>query len=318
MEEAIRLSIIIPAYNAEQYLEKCVDSCQVQDVSSGEYEVIVINDGSTDRTLQIAHSLEEKYRNLVVLNQENQGQSVARNMGLTKANGQYVLFVDADDYLYPNVFGTLIQEEEKEDVDVLITSYQVMQKDGGAQIMNDFASFGKTISGRDALLSGLNIASVCARLYKLSFLKGNNLSFCRGIKHEDVYFNISAYVLARKIRSLGICTYVYQWNDGSTDRSFDCNSIIMGIMSDLEIVRLENDYYNQLGETDPELSSYFKKQSNSLLVSNILTLITKNMRQDLKVYIDKARQYGVFPIKGRTNSWKSSFVARLMNLFVQK
>jgi len=93
----IKMSIIVPAYNAEKYLERCLDSLVNQDLSTKEYEVIVINDGSTDRTGAILHEYSNRYSYFHCITVENSGVSEARNYGCRKAKGKYFLFVDADD-----------------------------------------------------------------------------------------------------------------------------------------------------------------------------------------------------------------------------
>ena len=103
------LSIIVPVYNVEKYLEKCVRSTQVQDVPSSEYEVIMINDGSPDNSLAIAERLAAELPNVKVFSQKNQGLSAARNSGMTYAKGDYYMFLDSDDLLAANCLQTRIE-----------------------------------------------------------------------------------------------------------------------------------------------------------------------------------------------------------------
>ena len=98
----MKLSIIVPVYNVADYLPKCLDSLLVQDLSQNEYEIIVVNDGSTDNSGKIAEEYSKTYSNIILINQENQGLSGARNTGIQNAKGEYVQFVDSDDYLEPN------------------------------------------------------------------------------------------------------------------------------------------------------------------------------------------------------------------------
>ena len=95
----MKLSIIIPVYNVEKWLERCVRSVENQDLPSSEYEVILVNDGSKDNSGQIASKLSEEYDNIVVINKNNGGQSSARNEGMRIARGEYFMFVDSDDYI---------------------------------------------------------------------------------------------------------------------------------------------------------------------------------------------------------------------------
>ena len=103
----MKLSIIIPAYNVSNYLDKCLESCFKQDLSEKEYEVIVVNDGSEDSTLDIALRWKTLHENLSVISQQNQGLSMARNNGLRAAQGEYVMFLDSDDWYDPNMLSLL-------------------------------------------------------------------------------------------------------------------------------------------------------------------------------------------------------------------
>ena len=123
----IYFSIIIPAYNAEKYIELCLDSISKQ--SFNDYELIIINDGSTDHTFNICNRFALNKKQIHLINKENAGVSVARNVGLQQAEGEYVLFVDADDILYPNALSTLYEHLQGGKLDYLRfeTLYYVME-----------------------------------------------------------------------------------------------------------------------------------------------------------------------------------------------
>lgn len=98
------LSIIVPIYNAEKYIEECLNSCLAQDIDSSDYEIVCVNDGSEDNSLDILKKY-EKSHNIVVVDQKNAGVSSARNKGLLSAKGDFVWFVDSDDFIRQNYFG---------------------------------------------------------------------------------------------------------------------------------------------------------------------------------------------------------------------
>ena len=102
------LSIIVPVYNVEKYLERCIESLIHQDIEPSDYEIIMVNDGSTDHSGIIAEQLTSKYENIILFNQRNQGLSGARNSGLKLCRGKYVMFVDSDDFLEKNSLMYLI------------------------------------------------------------------------------------------------------------------------------------------------------------------------------------------------------------------
>ena len=120
----MKLSIIVPIYKVEQYLCKCVDSLINQDLPSGVYEIILVDDGSPDRCGEICDEYAASHSNVKVIHRENGGLSAARNSGVDVAQGQYIQFVDSDDYLEPNVLGNLVRKMEEDELDILRFNYQ--------------------------------------------------------------------------------------------------------------------------------------------------------------------------------------------------
>ena len=113
------LSIIVPVYNTEKYLETCLESLLNQDIDKSMYEIICVNDGSTDGSFAILKEYAKQYDNIVLIDKENEGVSIARNIGLEKARGDYVWFIDADDWVARQCFGIIKQEIEKYDPSVV-------------------------------------------------------------------------------------------------------------------------------------------------------------------------------------------------------
>uniref|UniRef100_UPI0030DB473E glycosyltransferase family 2 protein n=1 Tax=uncultured Imperialibacter sp. TaxID=1672639 RepID=UPI0030DB473E len=103
----MKLSIIVPVYNVEEYLERCVRSLEDQDIPRSDYEIIVVNDGSPDNSKEVVERLQRELSNIILINQENQGVSMARNAGIDRASGEYLVVVDPDDYVAPNSFASI-------------------------------------------------------------------------------------------------------------------------------------------------------------------------------------------------------------------
>ena len=107
-----KLSIIIPMYNVENFIERCLLSLVNQDISEDEFEIICVNDGSPDKSASIVELFQKDYDNIVLINQENQGVSCARNKGIDFAHGKFILFIDPDDYVQKNTFARVVREAE--------------------------------------------------------------------------------------------------------------------------------------------------------------------------------------------------------------
>jgi glycosyltransferase involved in cell wall biosynthesis len=113
-----RLSIIVPFYNVEAYIERCLISLVVQDISEDEYEIICINDGSSDKSAEIVENLQKEFANIVLIDQKNQGVSRARNNGIKMAKGRYLLFIDSDDYVDVNSLYRILENADKREAEV--------------------------------------------------------------------------------------------------------------------------------------------------------------------------------------------------------
>ncbi len=215
----MNLSIIIPVYKVEKYVEKCLRSCAEQDISSDEYEIIVVNDGSPDKSLEIADRVAKEYNNITIVSQENQGLSLARNKGLSLAKGDYVWFVDADDWIEKDILKKLTTLCLENNLDILhFCAANVIE----GEIVRRFNYEGREkriLKGKDTLLDGIHSPCAPFSIYKRKFLQENNLSFYPGIFHEDSEFTPRAWYMAERVMLLNdICYYVFQ-NQNSITRA---------------------------------------------------------------------------------------------------
>ena len=137
-------SIIIPVYNGEKYIEFCLNSIISQALK--DWELILIDDGSTDKTPELLHKYVNK--NIYLISKSNEGVSVARNKGLDIAKGEYILFVDADDILYPNALSTLYDSQKKMKVDYLRYEYQTIDINGNTLYPNYEARARRKVSNQ--------------------------------------------------------------------------------------------------------------------------------------------------------------------------
>lgn len=205
-------SIIIPVYNVEKYLRECLDS--VCNQTFAEWEAICVNDGSTDGSAAILNEYAEKESRLKIISQLNGGLSAARNTGLEAACGEYVLFLDSDDWLEPNALAVLASNQDNEDM--LCFSGRRFFEAEGVSHEPDRLACGEYLSGmdyyNDNALSRRDFAFVCVvlRAYRRSFLLDNGLLFKVGIFHEDDLFTPIACYYARRVKVLDECLYDYR------------------------------------------------------------------------------------------------------------
>ena len=214
----MKLSIIIPAYNVEKFLPKCLDSILRQDC--GGFEVIAVNDGSTDGTLSLLEEYARTYSNLKVISQENRGMSTARNRGLKEAQGEYVMFVDSDDWLCDNALALLMPHFNGEDV-VCFNAKKYIEDDGtfveNNRPMPDAVMSGWDYFNAQRLLSTeIHFVCIWQRAYRRDFLTENNLRFADGIlRAEDDLFSTMVMYHAKSVKAIDLCCYVYRIRQSS-------------------------------------------------------------------------------------------------------
>lgn len=198
----MKLSIIIPVYNTEAYLPRCLSSCLEQDIPSEEYEIVIVNDGSTDGSPEIAREAASSRTNVRLISRENGGLSRARNTGLAAAKGEYVWFVDSDDYIARNCLGTLLGPCTEEALDLLGISRTRVLLDRSVveRPFYDGKYCGRVYSGPSAMRQGL-MKTPCAPFYlfRRAFLTENGLSFLEGVLHEDEEFTPRAFYQAQRV-----------------------------------------------------------------------------------------------------------------------
>lgn len=217
----LKLSIIIPVFNVEKYIDNCITSCCKQNLPKNEYEIIVINDGSTDNSLNIINNLSQKIPNITIISQKNKGLSAARNQGLSIAKGEYVWFIDSDDWIKHNCLKTICELCLNNKLDVLAINAANAPTDNSLKRIRINNCNSNIVNGKKYLLES-NI-QLCAPFYiiKRSLLIEKNLLFFDGILHEDIEYTPRLLYQANRLLFLDkILYYVYQ-NPNSITRSIN-------------------------------------------------------------------------------------------------
>lgn len=201
----MKLSIVIPVYNTEQYLDKCLASCINQGVKMADYEIVVVDDGTKDNAMEIARRYQDKYSNIRIFSQENAGLSAARNMGLSHCSGDYVWFVDSDDYIDQDAL-SLIFNKIGENPDMICIQ---AQRSDAEVPRNRFSDTVK--NGCDVLLHSFDDWDRCVPyfIFNRQFLDNHQLMFYVGIFHEDDEFTPRALVFAEKVNVIDRQLYFY-------------------------------------------------------------------------------------------------------------
>ena len=217
----MKLSIVIPIYGVEKYIEKCLLSCILQDIVLGvEYEIVCVNDGTKDKSADIAKEMALRHNGIIVIDQENGGLSAARNTGLSHAKGDYVWFVDSDDYIEEYCLGRIVSYL-KDNLDILQLQHRLVYEDDTPPLDIRSCRIEDIKSGLEVTEQGGLPAPAQFSIYRTQFLKENKLEFVRGIYHEDSEFKPRVTYLAKKIASDTCISYNYlQRLSGSITSNF--------------------------------------------------------------------------------------------------
>lgn len=219
------ISIIVPVYNAEEYLKKCLDSLVNQ--TKKELEFILINDGSTDKSEEIIKTYKDK--RIKYFKNKNQGIGKTRNFGVEKSSGKYLMFLDSDDYFSNDACEILYKEAEKEKADLIVFDYYRVEKGNLNEVKIE--SFNATnIKADSSLLLKINLGP-CNKIYKTDLIKNNGIKFEESLKYEDTLFVVKAIYNAQKIIKLNRFLHYYMIHEKSEttvrdERVFDILKIV--------------------------------------------------------------------------------------------
>ena len=259
-----KISVIIPVYNTEKYLRRCFDSVIAQDYKN--LEIVIINDGSEDNSEQIINEYKNKYPELIsYYKKENSGVADTRNFGIEKAQGDYIMFLDSDDYIDKALLKTL-EEYVNKNIDLIKFKLQRVNEEGKTLEIVSGATFEKT-TGEDGFnklySTDVLLDSPCVYLIKKELFVKNSLKFTVGTEHEDFGLVPFIIVLAQTMVSVNFYGYYY-------------------VQSDNSITRNEN-YTKTIKKAYDALKHY----DNAIVLIEILN-INKITKQNLKIYYTNA------------------------------
>lgn len=304
-----KLSIIVPVYNVESYLRECLCSLYDQRLSLDQFEVIIVNDGSTDGSLQIAKEFTDLYQNILLIDQTNKGLGYARNVGLDQSNGEYILFVDSDDYLFKDSLFTIIMDLDK--IDML--AYKVRSVGLSDKLYTQKGlPYGKTISG-DSFLSRITPqAIVQSYIYRRLWLNDNSIRMPEGILHEDELFIPLSISKAQSIKFVDKEVYAYRVREGSITTKRSMVHLELSMRDRLVVISCLCDYCREI--QDNSLKRGIKRKISFLTIDVIRLLYRYNFPIDRReFYLLQLRDLGIFPLKLRLYSLKYLFFALLVN-----
>jgi glycosyltransferase EpsJ len=325
----IDVSIIIPVYNVQEYLAVCLDSVVKQTIKNK--EIILINDGSTDRCYEILKEYKRMYPEIIIINQKNSGISKTRNAGLKAARGEYIAFVDSDDFIELSMFEKMYKTAKRENADIVICNY-ILYKEGPDNNNSNY----KKIEGIDKeghidkvealekfLLNDIK-GYVWNKLHKRELFFENKISFPNFVVCEDTPVGFLLLACSSKIYSMMEPLYYYRQRESSLTRIFSIKSM-QDMMDGCYIMRdfitknsllykelidyyrvymiktlwaIHNKYFIQCSETGDkkhylEFKKIVSKEIHNLKFSEIIGNSKLTLKEKINIFLIKTRTYGL-------------------------
>lgn len=306
-DNTAKITVIIPAYNIEDLLGRCIESVVSQDYPKELLEIIVVDDGSTDSTGRIADEYADKYQNVTVLHKENGGSSSARNLGIKHATGEYIGFVDSDDFVDKRMFGTLVDAAKRYDADMVQVSRDEIAEDGS--MLPDVLTppKGETVvtpaEHIRTLLMHTGDASFCTKITRRAVL-GDDLRFPEGELNEDFHLMIRTLERVNKLVILPEKYYHVFYRTGSNSRKkAEDKDYFPSVFTD--IVRNADVALNLVRDKYPELVPVAERFGYYQRLDYLLHIPTSKMTSDNSFYKEVVRNIRKSLIKIISNKYLS-------------
>ena len=307
MEELI--SVIVPVYNAQSTLERCINSILQQTYKK--LEIICIDDGSQDNSLDILRKFEENGESLKVISKSNEGVSVARNEGIKESTGQYILFVDSDDYIEKNMIRDLYQAIKKVNADVAIEGYKEVNSEREFEVYD----YKNCVQKEEFLLKCIQNTGgvVCSKLYRSSLIKGNDIFFRKYLTlSEDLIFALECFKKAIRLVQIEKADYIY---DRRNEKYRDVN-VVERLKKNIGVHELIVNILNEEKIENKDL--IFRKRITDIIYANLSELVRRrkyeefiNVRIILQKYIQQMSLNGYDIIN---KLWLKAYAKKLFRI----
>ena len=203
------LTVVIPVYNVEKYLKRCIDSILIQEWKN--YDILLVDDGSTDNSPQICEDYAKAYDIISVIHKENGGLSEARNTGISNAEGEYVFFLDSDDWIEPNTFSDLAEVIESDQYDIISFNPEFVKSEH--DIIKSDSKRTKRLTGKEALIDMFSYGFITGfatdKIYRKALFTKNTIQFPVGKYYEDLGTNYKLFLAAKKVYATNQKYYHY-------------------------------------------------------------------------------------------------------------
>lgn len=287
----MKLSMILPAYNVSGYIDACLECVTTQDIPADDYEIIVVNDGSTDDTPQHIERWAARHRNIKVINQENQGLSAARNRGLELATGEYIWFIDSDDTICPNCIGRLLAACDRLQTDMFCVGPSIPFSNKFSQDFDVSSCISDVcIGGGNWIQSGQAVLGAWCYIIRRDFWLLHDLKFVKGISYEDTECMSRSLYFVGKICGLSkFSVYNYVQRRGSIMNS---KPNLKKLKSHSTIIKTLSAFAKSVAN-DKFFVNYYSSIISNIYVSGLKIMAKdEGLRHYLPEYLRQVREAG--------------------------
>lgn len=294
------LSIIVPCFNCEKFLERCLESLIHQDLQPELYEIIVVDDGSYDNSKSICLDYINNYKNVVYFSQENSGIGSARNSGIRNAKGKYLMFVDSDDYIEYNSLSSFVDLMNNENLEVLHYNYTPLNSDLNPIKVTNNSTYSRrweedVTDGSVFLSQKLGWSCyVWLYIFTTSFLRNNQLFFKEQVIFEDVEWLVLTLLKVKKIKTVNIPIYFYIQNSESVTNKMSISNKNRIIDDKIKILN----FLKGLSK-EKSINEGVKKWCEGMIALTFMGLLsfTENELKGRKKEVIELLRKGFYPLK---------------------
>lgn len=303
----IKLSVVVPAYNVEQYIEKCLLSVISNDLPHAFLEIIVVDDESPDKSVEVVQPLAHQYPFLRIISQKNAGLGGARNTGIKNATGAYILFLDSDDWVLENTLNTLVTKAMELDADVYEFSAQGVDPAGKVVYQFSANSGAAPLDGITYYNQIRYMNSACNKLYRRELLVDNGLYFLERIYIEDFEFNTRLLLKAKRVFATDFLVSQFLQSPDSITRNTSPARQKKMVDDIFRVLTITQSLFQSHPQSDA--SDRFFKERLGFIVATVFYQLFKNkadfsevenlgktLREQQLMYVD-------FPIHQRNKDW---------------
>lgn len=311
----MRLSIVVNMYNTAKYMPRCMETLLEQDIPQEEYEIILVDDCSPDNSLEMAREYAAQYKNVrVCTHEKNKGLAAARNTGIDAAKGQYLCFVDPDDYIEKNSLAVLLKQMDKEQLDMLRFNYQKVDEEyhnvPDSEIEARFDYTPGVMTGTEYLAHRLGVGCyVWAYIYRSDFVKGTDIRFFEGCFFDDTPWLPRILQKAQRVNVNPVRHQYYLQRTGSMVHSHNNQAIMRKVDMHMQMIDILKE---QRKEAPKETYEWYDMMLAHAATSLLTSVACVDYRLSLNYY-KRLKEKGVFPLSDQRAMRKSKRKIKMLN-----